>query len=227
MKKVSLFVLSLCSGMALFAQTQPQLVTPMAIKTRFGVRGGVNLSNLHISDQTSSNVGSPNSKAGVVGGIFANIPLGVNFRLQPEVDYSGQGARMNGTYTIGTATSTYNYTQKLTYINVPVMLQLQTNSGFFVETGPQVGYLMKASLEDNSVSANANGDNKNAFEKLDFAWAAGIGYLSRIGLGIDARYNYGIRDILNKDYSSYSSSNGKLKNTVAQISLIYQFGANK
>jgi len=229
MKKISLFVLALCTSAAVFAQsTQPQLRTPMEKKTRFGIRGGFNLATVNMSGGTSASAGrvtGGNSKTSYNAGVLVNVPLGASaFRFQPEVNFSSQGARLFGRAT--GATSDYSYEQDLNYLNVPLNFQFMAGHGFFVQTGPQVGFLMSANTKDaNGTGAPTNGENKASFDKTDLAWTAGVGYLSRIGLGIDARYNLGLRNL--REENAPAMMQGNWRNNVAQFSVIYHFGAHR
>jgi hypothetical protein len=220
MKRIYLFVLAATVGVAGFAQeSQPQLRTPMAVKTRFGLRGGLNLAKIHLEETPgSTGLTKTQSKTSFNAGILLNVPIAGMFRFQPEVSVSSQGAKLEGSN--GTSLGE----QDLHYINVPLNFQLQTPGGFFVQTGPQVGYLIEAKRKDVPGSTASHVDNKDAFDKMDFAWSAGVGYLARFGLGIDARYNYGLANIV-EDNST--AALGKMRNRVAQISLVYHFNAFK
>lgn len=219
MKKIYLFALATMMSAAVFAQdASPKLRTPMEVKTRFGLRGGVNLADLRFKDLPSGSlVTEAQSKTSFVAGVFANVPIGSQFRFQPEVDFSSQGGKLQGPS--GSGATSYGE-QDLHYINVPLNFQWQSPSGFFLQTGPQVGYLLAAKIKN----ASGETDDKDDFDKIDFAWTAGLGYLSRIGLGLDLRYNYGIANIIEDNTSGLS---GTVKNSAAQISLVYHFGAFK
>lgn len=231
MKKISLFALALATGAAVYAQeSQPQLRTPMEQKVRFGIRAGVNLSTVNMSDQASVTDGvvtGANSKTSYNAGLLVNIPLGTSaFRFQPEVGFSSQGARFTG----GTGTG-FRYENDLNYINVPLNFQWMVSpNGFFVQTGPQIGFLTSATTK-NAEGAGAPADNtdmKNQFNTTDFSWTAGLGFVSRIGLGIDARYNLGVKNV--RDISAPAMTpamTGNWRNNVAQISLLYHFGAHR
>lgn len=206
MKKISLFVLALCTSAAVFAQTtQPQLRTPMEKKLRFGIRAGLNLASLNMSDMA----GGPeiNTKTSLHGGLFINAPLGGMFAIQPGVEYSGQGAKFTQSGTSGEV--------DLHYVNVPIMLQWKSAGGFFLETGPQAGFLMSASINDNDID--------DAYDTFDLTWGAGLGYVSRIGLGVNGRYNLGLNNIVNDE----NGGAGKIKNNVIQLGLVYHFGAHR
>lgn len=225
MKKISFLALACVSVLAVRAQQDPDkahkpLRTDMSVQPRFGIRSGVNLATYEIDDDSQSSGPSTNNKTSFHGGVFVNIPVGNTFRIQPEVDFSAQGSK------IGNANSPAgNYEEDdLYYINVPVMAQLQSRSGFFVETGPQVGFLIKGQTEGTGIYNDA--DIKDQRKGIDFAWGAGLGYLSRIGLGVNARYNLGLSNIMNVDEANYSDE-GKLKTRTLQLGLVYHFGAYK
>jgi hypothetical protein len=136
--------------------------------------------------------------------------------VQPEAYYSDQGAKVKiDDGSGGTISGTY----KLGYINVPVLLKYTTSSGFFVQTGPQIGFLLsaKASAEGQTV------DEKQYFKSTDFSWAFGAGFLTSMNIGIDARYNLGLSNV-EKDQGS---GTGTIKNSVIQVGVFYLFGEPK
>ncbi len=84
MKKIFLS-LTLIAGTFAFAQstsTSTDASTPLtsSSKIKFGLKAGLNVSNLSNMDM--------NSKAGFYGGAFVNIPVSKDFSVQPEVLYS-------------------------------------------------------------------------------------------------------------------------------------------
>ena len=224
MKKICMIVLGMCTSMILFAQNR--LTTPMTKAVRFGIKAGVNLAEFRLDDFPSGAEPSVSRKAMYNGGFLVNIPLGSGgFAVEPELLYSAQGSKVTQNTTVGTYSNSLSYEQHLNYIILPVMVQWKSQGGFFVETGPQPGYLVHARQVG---PGTADVENKSSFEKLDFTWNAGLGYLSRIGLGIGARYNYGITNTLKEQNSNDGSdSNPKLKNSVIQIGLSWHFGAGK
>jgi hypothetical protein len=238
MKRMSLLTLLITAGIAVYAQNStsgnvpigamspqtPQLRTPMEVKTRFGLKGGVNVAKLSAKEFTATAEPSTNNKTSYHAGAFVNIPIGGLFKLQPELIYSSQGSKMQETVTSTGGSRTYNYEEDLNYLNLPVMLQLQTSGGFVVETGPQFSYLLDARQKgETPISTTDKTDIKDYRDKFELAWGLGVGYLTRIGVGIGARYNYGIRNIVEENDVSI----GELRNRVLQFSLSYQFGASK
>ena len=190
MNKISLVVLILATGAAVFAQSP-----------KFGLKAGLNVSKL-------SNVPGLNwnNRIGLNAGALAHIHITPQLALQPEVVYSGQGAK----YTI----DGQEHTLGLDYINIPLQLQYMFDNGFRIQTGPQVGFLVDT--KDKRGDQETGFFTSEDFKNVDAAWSFGLGYLTYSGLGIDGRYNLGISNINN-------TGTAKVHNNVIQIGLFYLF----
>ena len=185
MKKVFLFVVCAAS----FAVANAQV--------KFGVKAGANFANL------SGDVEDTKMKIGFNVGGLVQIPVTSQFMVQPEVVFSAQGAKADE----GDGKLNFNY------INVPLLAKYQSTSGFFAETGPQIGFLMSAKAKEDDEEE----DVKEAFKGTDFAWAFGLGYQTASGFGVNARYNLGLSNISETDAF-------KVKNNVIQVGVFYVFG---
>ena len=86
------------------------------------------------------------------------------------------------------------------------------DNGFRLQTGPQLGFLVN--VKDKYNDAETEFFTSDDFKSIDVSWTAGLGYLSKTGFGIDARYNFGLSDI--NDYGS-----NKLTNNVFQVGIFY------
>ncbi len=179
------------------------LVYTAGAQIQFGLKAGYNHSNFIY---TGTGLGDIGSRTNFNAGIFASIPFCSHFSLQPELVYSGQGIRA----TDSIPQNIYN-----NYLNVPVLVKYQHPIGVFVESGPQVGFLLSGQLETNSMSF----DSKNSTRSSDFSWVFGLGYkIPVVNLGVDFRYNLGLTNIAETDYYA-----GTAKNAVFQLDLFYQF----
>jgi hypothetical protein len=167
--------------------------------THFGIKAGVNLANLKIE-----NASDGDHRVGFHVGGLAHIHIARQFAIQPELVFSTQGRRQT--------INNVEYQTNLSYINVPVLAQYMTGSGFRLQTGPQLGFLVDAEsgVEGSEVNVDKN------YDALDISWAIGASYLTKSGLGFDARYNIGLRDI-------NDLNNVDIRNRVWQIGLFYQF----
>lgn len=199
MKKI--FVLSALAFMTFSLQAQ----------IKVGIKAGANLSSFLGSDAKFDGI-SPKYKAGFAGGGLVNLKLGEQFSLQPEVLFSMDGAK----YSDDGESMNYN----VNYINIPVLAQYNHSSGFYAETGPQLGLLASAKMayDGNSVSV------KDSFKKINFSWGLGAGYQLSNGLGIGARYNLGLSNIL--DVEGYGEDGDKptIKTGGFHLGLFYTIG---
>lgn len=190
MKKLYLLLLSGFFFAAATAQVQ------------FGVKAGANFSTF-----TGDNSAGAKTKVGFNAGALVSLPLFNEFSLQPEVVFSGQGFKVDEQGSTGSLNANY--------INVPVLFKYNNPTGFFLETGPQIGFLMSAKIK----AGGQTQDFKDQFNSTDFSWAFGLGYLIKsANVGIDARYNLGLSNIA-KD-----SGSDKVKNSVFQVGVFYLFG---
>jgi hypothetical protein len=170
-------------------------VSAQTCDAQFGLKAGVNIANIHVDG-----AGNYDSKAGFYAGGLAHVHLTKHFAVQPEVMYSAQGAEIG------------SVKRKEGYINVPVLAQYMVNNGFRLQTGPQVGFLVSAKNKNGDVEVNV----KDQLNTVDFAWSFGASYISKTGLGLDARYNLGISNINDNESAA-------ARNRVFQVGAFYQF----
>ncbi len=194
MKKIFLG-LALVAGTFTFAQKTSSNIASSPV--RFGLKAGLNVSSLSNSDT--------NSKAGFYGGVFANIPVAQDFSVQPEVLYSGMGAK---------AKANSDVKLNMDYIAVPVMLQYNALPNLYVEAGPQFSFLVSAKGKDN----NGSVDVKDGFKTFDFGLGLGAGYYFTPNIGVNVRYVAGLTDVVKNRIGGDSSKNG-----VFQVGLAYKF----
>jgi hypothetical protein len=188
------FLVFLCAAAMSSAKAQVQ----------FGVKAGMNITSITGNDV---NVDGVKAKPGINAGGFLRLPITEKLKLQPELVFSTQGTQSQNGETVK-----YN----LNYINLPVLAQYHTASGFYGETGPQLGFLISAKSKFDGKSI----DIKDGYKTLDFAWAFGAGYHFSPEFGVNARYNLGISKL-------DDDGNQKAHNSVLQIGVFYLFGASK
>lgn len=162
-----------------------------------GIKAGVNISNFTGGDFANA---KKSSLVGFHGGGFLNIAFS-KLSIQPEALVSTQGAK------IDTINGDYNF--KLTYITVPVMVKYRMDSGFYLEAGPQVGFKISEDIGNSTI---------NDFAKnLDLSIGAGLGFQTKKGLGIGARYMAGLSKV--GDFQGFSNIDPDFKNSVIQVGI--------
>lgn len=179
--------------------------TAFAQKFEIGAKAGANISNFtgHDSWQNAKTT----SLVGFHVGGFVSFFLGNNFALQPEVLFSSQGAKYEN--------ANHKENLKINYINVPLMLKYRSAGGLYVEAGPQLGF----KISESSSSIDSLGKSS------DLSIAGGIGYHSKIGFGIGARYTAGLSKV--GDFKPANGINPDFKNGVIQLSIFYTLFNNR
>ena len=166
-----------------------------AQETKFGVKAGINLSNW------GGDVEGTDSKVGLLVGGFAEIKLSDKFAVQPELLYSGMGAK-DGDVSLN-----------LNYLAVPVMAKYFVAEKFSLEAGPQIGFLMSAKAKLDGESE----DIKDAFKSTDFGFNLGAGYDFTENISAGLRYNMGLSNILE------GSGDFKGTNNAFSLAVAYKF----
>ena len=214
MKKISFIALAFFTSTALFAQDQPTLRTERSSSPSFGIKLGASLAKFRGEDFNP--MPNFNRKTTIMGGLTADFPLSSMGSFAPELLFVGAGSKFDLNGQAGE--------QDLHYLALPLMFKIKPGgSGFFIELGPQVGYLINVSGDED----NAFADDE-AFDNFDLAINGGLGYMSRVGLGINARYSYGLTGLLSETAgAALFGQNAELKNSAIQFGLTYMFGANK
>ena len=179
----------------------------------FGAKAGLNIANL------SGDIEDTESLMGLHVGVFAEIKFSERFSFQPELLYSMQGAKAEDSEMGVTMESKL----KLGYINLPLMVKFYAAENFFLEAGPQVGFLMsaKSEWETSGGGASLSGDDdvKDDYKSIDFGLNFGLGYNFTENLSVGARYNLGLSNIADVD----DSDDFKISNSVIQVSVGYKF----
>jgi hypothetical protein len=161
----------------------------------FGVKGGLNVASMTDIDASSK-------ISGHIGG-FANFKFKKTWAIQPELLFSGQGAKVD--------VPGDDIKYALSYINVPVVLQYYFLPEFYAEAGPQLGFLVSSRYKRGGTSVDADG-----FKTVDLGSAIGAGYKFPIGVGVYARYTFGFTDLIDGPADP--------RNSVFQIGASYTFG---
>src|SRR5678815_2106775 len=144
------------------------LVKAQSADTHFGLKAGLNISSLDVKDGVDFD-----SKAGFHIGGLAHIHLSPHFGVQPEIVYSEQGGKDG------------EDKWSINYLNIPVLFQYMTGSGFRLQTGPQLGFAVSSKIKSGDVERNIKDD----VNTVDVSWALGASYIFPQAIGIDARYN--------------------------------------
>ncbi len=157
----------LLAGMLLLA-----IEWPLAAQEAWGLQAGINVSVL-------GTTGTYQPRLGWHGGLYYSQHNDVQFGWQVGLQYSLQGARIN---------NGYNGRLSYHYLNLPLLLRLYFSGPYYIEVGPQGGYLLNAQYREQG----GYSESKTAVvQKFDIQAVAGIGREQDDGSTLGMRFAFG------------------------------------
>ena len=197
MKKILVVAALMLSSVSTFAQ---HAVGSFNLQPKVGV----SIANLTEFKDTDPRIG-------VVAGVEGEYQASDIISVSAGVLYSMQGSKYE--YKLGNLN--YKKTNKLDYINVPIMANVYVTKGLAVKLGVQPGFRVSGSENSklNIPVASIGGTHDVKAKSVDFSIPVGLSYEYN-NFQLDARYNWGL---------TKAFENGKAKNSVFQITLGYKF----
>jgi len=180
----------------------------------FGVRAGVNLSNLVKDGDDNSTTGS---KLGLNAAAFLEIPVTTGFSVQPELQFSQKGFKTSGSV-LG---APYEYKFTSNFIEVPLLAKFKPTKNFGILVGPQFSFLAstqtKFTVNNSTVEDEVEADNDNLRKNI-LGGVVGIEAASG-PLVFNLRYNL---DFQNNNGDG-TSSTPRYKNQVIALGVGFRF----
>ena len=192
MKKIN-FTIVVFLGIVFSINAQDKMMQ----KSNAGIKGGYNLAAVNFNGN-----GETGQRQGFHVGVYAEEFINESFAIQPELIYSQQGYVITNT--------SGQLTQKLDYINLPVMLKAYPSKNLFLEVGPQIGLAISHKEEYNSGFSLFNSSQENMPNNFDWGVNFGGGFKTDSGITLGVRYSLGLGDLYDQ---------GKAQNRVWQFSL--------
>lgn len=144
---------------------------------RYGPKVGINVANIN-----GNEVEKLVPTVDLVGGAFVEVFATDWLSFSLEAIYSGQGANVKGE----------NTTLDIDYIKAPILVAFYPVKGLGIRTGFDTGYLIIADF----MSDGQRIEMKDVFNKFDMSIPVGVSYTFDFGLTMEARYNFGVSNIL-------------------------------
>lgn len=197
MKKILVVAALMLSSVSTFAQ---HAVGSFNLQPKVGV-SIANLTELKDTDP----------RVGVVAGVEGEYQASDIISVSAGVLYSMQGSK----YEYELLNQKYKSTNKLDYINVPIMANVYVTKGLAVKLGVQPGFNVSSSnkQEVNTFAGSGSSTFDVKAKSVDFSIPVGLSYEYN-NFQLDARYNWGL---------TKTFENSKAKNSVFQITLGYKF----
>ena len=189
MKKILVVAALMLSSVSTFAQ---HAVGSFNLQPKVGI----SIANL-------TEVKGSDPRVGLVAGVEGEYQASDIFSVSAGVLYSMQGAKANFANLV-------DATNRLDYINVPIMANVYVVKGLAVKLGVQPGFNVSNKIKVNNLDAV---ENPAKAQSVDVSIPVGLSY-EYSNFQLDARYNWGVSKAL-----KWSDA----KNSVFQITLGYKF----
>ena len=175
----------------------------------FGLRAGVNISNMVKSNDNDVTTGS---KSGFNAAAFADIPLAKVFSIQPELQFSQKGYKESGT-ALG---NPYEYKLTTNFIEVPLLAKIKPAPGFGIVVGPQFSFLTSTKTKftinnavyENIVKEDIDNLRKNVLGGVIGVEAGAKNFVASLRYNIDFQNNNGDGTINTPNYKNQVISLG-------------------
>ena len=151
-----------------------------AQKVRLGLKAGPSYTKFRGVDPAQLSSASNAYRLGFHAGVLAAVDVTDKFSVQPELLYSQKGAKNK------LVSEIYDV---FSYLDVPIVVKARLGeTGFFLEGGPQFGYLLRATSTFTGYSYSV----RDRYEKVDVGYVAGLGYQWASGPLLGFRFNGGL-----------------------------------
>lgn len=166
----------------------------------------------------STMTNDPNSKykKGFHLGVATEFFLSKDFSIQPELQYSTQGARVANSIQELIGDPKAKIKMKLNYFNIPILAKYYLTDEFNIQVGPQLGIRAKSELEIKTKDLTLKKNMKKEVHTLDVGLSFGLGYDLPFDMFFEARYNLGLTNFNKRGNDTH-------KHRVLQFSVGYKF----
>jgi hypothetical protein len=211
MKAVLCFAIASSLSFSLFAQGGKNS-TSSDTSPRLGFKGGLSMATII---KTNDNSYSTNPLWGFNGGAIIQLPLGKIVGIQTEVLFSQKGYRTTGSSLLY---GDYDYRRYLNFLDIPILLRINSSKEFALVVGPQYSYLLSTHTVFKTGATmyqqTVNSDNSNITKNI-FGGVIGADINLDEHFFIYARYSIDFKN----NNGDGSSSTPAYKNQVIQLGL--------
>lgn len=207
----------------------------------FSINAGLNLyCQNHVQDAVQESwddyfksVSSPNRVSsiekvlfipGFNAGVSVRFPLNKSIHFRTGLDFNMKGGKANGKYKSGNQEIPFSNKFTLAYIDLPLGFQYNVTDHFYLELGPELGYLVSVNeKEEENGSQTFESTDAADYNKLEFFVAGGGGYtFGESGFGVFARYIHGLSKVYTGE-AFYSN----VRNSTGQLGFFYRLSTKK
>jgi hypothetical protein len=187
----------------------------------FGIKTGMNIGKF----TPNKNSIDYKYKFGFYAGGFMNISLQEKLEFQPELLFALQGSRVlvkglnipnfdfNGNPISNSNTYDFEYEINELTISIPLIVKVFLSNQFYLESGPQIGFIIERSLNSSQQILDGEDDSfiiRESDDSFDFGVSLGLGYKVSERVNLNSRL-----------YSGLIKRDDKIKSFVLNIGIEY------
>lgn len=225
----------LIAALALFAGSQAN-----AQQISFGALGGLNYSIISQKvdpEPAGFESDNPNGLGFFLGG-YGEYELQEGIGVRAELQLSFRSTRQKSEESFSffgtTTTSEIDYTNRDTYLAIPILLDYDVNESLSLQAGPSLGFLLGAKQKGESTTTtttagstttetfNVDGSSTAGRNGFEFGIALGGQYALNETMGLGLRYTRAFTDISSNN--SFGGVTYKSKYNVFQVLFTYALG---
>ncbi len=189
---------------------------------KFGVIGGINLSNV---DYTSTYF-DYSSRISFHAGVYAEIDINSKFSFKPEILYASIGQVYKGDLrdyeyygfdSVIYEDASFKSVYKNNYLQIPLSVKWNLLDNFSLNFGPQLGFLLNSVIKSTGLNENEKHEVSGDIE-LDYGATLGVSYNLTEEIVVGVRYYRGFKNLYQ---NSFIEDHTKAYNSVFQFSASY------
>ncbi|WP_161890691.1 porin family protein [Pontibacter russatus] len=165
------------------------LMTTTGFSQTLGIKGGATYYTF-----SGSGARDYEHRLGYTAGIMVQQHINDLVGVQVEALYTSKGGKIE--YSSGN--DEVQGSHRLNYLDVPLLLHL-SSSGLFFDLGPQVSFITKGrhvrEVTSGTTTTTTKSDITDQPYSIDFGYVAGLGYRASSGIGLELRYNGGLKKV--------------------------------
>ncbi|MFD2245542.1 porin family protein [Pontibacter ruber] len=192
------------------------LIASVGSAQQLGIKAGATYASFKGDDAKNFNY-----RFGYTAGLMLQQHITEIIGVQVEALYTSKGAVLEYQASGNNIEDKY----RLNYVDVPVLLHL-SQGGLFIDLGPQVSFIAKArritdtTPNNSSTTVTVKREITDDPYQIDLGYAAGLGFRATNGLGLELRYNGGLKKIGDEN----TLENRQVRNSTFYLMASYLLG---
>jgi hypothetical protein len=205
MKRILIIMFATVCGASAFGQSE------QASKIGYGLKAGVNLTQYHLTKESTATETKNITNFQVTG--YLEAPLGSRFLLQPGISIQGKG----GKNTVATTAVKQNTLWLEVPVNLLVKLPASPTSHIYLGGGPYLGFGLSGRNEIVTPTQTSKGDVHFGNDVTDNLTTTDFGVNLLAGIQLNSGFNVGVGHGIGLKSITPSNANNIVSNIYSRV----------